>query len=101
MKKNEVIKCPHCGAEYLPAEIFYPKYFLGSVSDVIKDGDGKIITYDGSGMDTTETYECDYCKTKFEARAKVSFDAVDVNEFEEEYSTPRYVQLSLFEEDNE
>ena len=27
VRKFEVIECPACGNQYLPAEIFYPKYF--------------------------------------------------------------------------
>lgn len=96
-----IITCPKCGAEYLPCEIFYPNSFLGKATDIVKDNNGEIVTFDGNNMETTETYVCDFCRTKFEARAKVSFDTVDVDVFEEEYTTPRYVQLSLFEEDNE
>lgn len=98
---SEIIKCPKCGAEYLPSEIFYPQYFFGKVSDIVKDNNGEILSYDGDSMDTSETYVCDFCRTKFEVRAKISFDVTDVDAFDEEYSTPRYVQLSLFEEDNE
>ena len=29
-KKIELIICPHCGTEYLPAEIYYPKHFFGN-----------------------------------------------------------------------
>lgn len=28
-KKLELIICPKCGREYLPAEIYYPNEFLG------------------------------------------------------------------------
>ena len=29
MAKKTTIRCPHCNYEYLPAEIYFPKYFLG------------------------------------------------------------------------
>ena len=28
LRKNEVIECPHCGREYLPAEIFISNGFF-------------------------------------------------------------------------
>ena len=31
-----LIKCPHCNAEYLPAEIYYPDEFLGRPTDINK-----------------------------------------------------------------
>ena len=47
MKKNS-IKCPHCGREYLPGEIFMPKSFLGQPKNVIKHPtEGSVLAYDG------------------------------------------------------
>lgn len=37
MTKYQVIRCPQCGAEYLPGEIYLPKYFLGQPKNVSKD----------------------------------------------------------------
>ena len=102
-RKNDpaIIVCPKCGAEYLPCEIFLPNAFLGKACDIVKDDSGEILSFDGYNMDNRETYVCDFCKTKFEVNAKVAFTSNDVDAFNEEYATPRYVQLSLFEEDNE
>ena len=38
----KVIKCPHCGREYLPVEIFYPASFFGKPTTVYRDEQGKI-----------------------------------------------------------
>ena len=58
MKK---IKCPDCGAEYLPAEIFYPDEFFGKPNSIEKDVYGKLLFFNGNDMNLTETYRCDYC----------------------------------------
>lgn len=100
-KNGEIISCPKCGAEYLPCEVFYPKSFLGNAHNIVKGHRGEILSFDGDNMDLSETYVCDFCGTKFKATAKVTFSTVDANAFDEEYVAPRYVQLSLFEEDNE
>lgn len=70
MKK---IKCPECGAEYLPAEIFYPDEFLGTPKNIEKDIIGNIMYFGGRDMNLTETYRCDYCKRKLTVEANVSF----------------------------
>lgn len=70
---KHIIKCCHCGAEYLPAEIFLPNSFLGRPRDVEKDLNGKIINYLGSNMNTNEIYNCDYCHRNFSIEANVKF----------------------------
>lgn len=67
-----VIKCPECGYEYLPCEIYYPQD-LGRATNIIRDMEGKILYYDGSNMDTEAEYKCDNCKTVFKVDARVSF----------------------------
>ena len=43
-KKNyPVIRCPHCGGEYTPADIFMPGDLIGKPKTVIRDALGKII----------------------------------------------------------
>lgn len=70
---RHIIRCCHCGAEYLPAEIYLPNYFLGKPRSIEKDLNGKIINYLGKDMDTVESYYCDYCGKKFNIEANVKF----------------------------
>ena len=102
MKKRdlEVIKCPVCGREYLPAEIYLPNSFLGHPSEIEKTSSGKIDTFNGLTMNLNETYICDDCGTKFGVKAKVAFKtfADDAGKFNSEYVSPLHKQrLKLFE----
>ena len=87
-----MIRCPYCGAEYAPSEIFYPSDFLPDVSGVVKDSDGRIVAYEGSLMGLSEEYECDSCGHVFKAMADVSFrsDKCDAHDFNSDYSAPMY-----------
>ena len=71
--KFVTITCPVCGKEYLPAEIYIPKYFLGSPHNIERDKNNKIIGYSGCGMDECESYICDNCGEEFYVVAKLSF----------------------------
>lgn len=73
MIEKYVIKCCHCGAEYLPAEIYLPDSLLGRPRNIEKDLNGKIISYFGSNMNVTESYRCDYCQRKFSVDANIKF----------------------------
>ena len=56
MAKKNTIRCPHCGCEYLPAEIYLPNDFLGYPTNIIKDEKGEILGLlgpNGSGKSTT------------------------------------------------
>lgn len=101
MEENYKIKCPHCGAEYLPAEIFVSD-LLGNPRNIIRDEDGKIEHFDGEPMSLTESYCCDYCGCKFAIYGKVDFitDFYMADEdFEEEYTTKVYDnRVSLWED---
>ena len=72
-KRFEVIACPSCGREYLPAEIFIPKSFFGYPKDIVRDVYCRILDYEGTSVDLQETYTCDKCNTLFQIKAKVSF----------------------------
>ena len=72
MSKN-IIKCPHCQAEYLPAEIFLPNAVLGRPRDIQKDLNGVIVNYLGTSMDLKESYRCDYCDRKFNVELNPRF----------------------------
>lgn len=72
-KQLRIIKCPTCGYEYLPAEIFLPNEFLGKPKNIIKNSDGKIVGYEGIKMNDTETYKCDNCLSSFEVVSTTNF----------------------------
>jgi len=62
------IRCPHCGYEYVPAEIFMPGDLVGKPDQVIRDALGKIIYQDyeeDSEPLATECYCCDNCGKEF------------------------------------
>ena len=85
--KNQKIKCPHCGREYLAAEIFMPNSLLGKPYDIIRDDTGKITNYLGKDMDLRETYICDSCETPFRVNANIKFYTVELDDinFNKEY----------------
>lgn len=99
MKPNryEVINCPKCGREYLPAEIFYPKHVFGNPTFIVRDVYGKIIDYEGTSMDTAETYTCDHCNTLFQVKLSIKFSSQDslVSNIDEPYVSST-VKHSLF-----
>ena len=89
-KKLEIIRCPHCNTEYLPAEIFLPDSFLGKPETINKNSRGEIIYYSGESMSLKEKYVCDYCNKTFKVTGKIQFNATinkDID-FDEDYSTP-------------
>jgi len=66
--KWPVIKCPHCGYEYVPADIFYPGELIGKPENTIRDALGKIIyhEYDDEEMPAqVEHFCCDNCGKSF------------------------------------
>lgn len=75
MSKKNNIKCPHCGYEYLPAEIYFPDNFLGKPEHIIKDENGKILGFDGEDMNTSEVYTCDNCGKVFTIDGVITFKA--------------------------
>lgn len=101
MKQQEVkyIRCPHCGAEYLPAEIFLPNELLGYPTDIEKAYDGKIVSYSGQPINTVESYECDKCGKLFKTRARLTFETeLDSKyDFNEDYISPTNKKIALFE----
>ena len=40
-KESFIITCPHCGAQYLPSEIFIEEGLLGDAHSIIRTSDGK------------------------------------------------------------
>lgn len=79
-KIDYIIRCPHCGREYLPSEIFYPKHFFGYPMDIERTADGKIDFFSGKSIDPIEEYTCDNCLNKFKVSAKITFKSEPIIE---------------------
>lgn len=86
MNKLVIIKCPCCGAEYLPEEIFYPDSVFNKNLKVIRDEEGKIVFTNEDSFCLEEEFECEHCGSSFTVKGKASFqtDLVKEEEFEEE-----------------
>ena len=99
-KKEITIVCPHCGYEYLPAEIFIPKYFFGHPEDIERRAEGNVDIYEGSTMCLTETYNCDHCNTTFNITADIKFKTKEevAEPFSVVYSSPLTQKIALSEE---
>lgn len=93
--KSAIIKCPHCGAEYLPGEIYMPNSIIGQPDEVVKDSFGKIIYEDYFTEDRepslTESFTCEYCNKPFVVTATVSYKAA--HEVPEKDFSTNYVSL--------
>lgn len=97
MKK---IICPVCKAEYTAREIYIPKSFFGTIDNVEKDMNGKIIDYTGTDMDLNESYRCDYCNSKFHVYANINFKCDSkATDFSKKYSTKLNRPQLKFKED--
>lgn len=94
-----VIKCPICGREYLPVEIYLPNAFFGKPDIVKKDAEGRIIGTVGEANDFVEHYVCDTCNKPFKVTAMIEFKTEhDIeNDFTEEYTSRQTVQYTLDE----
>lgn len=75
--KTAVIRCPHCGSEYLPGEVYVPGSLIGQPDEVIRDSLGKIIYEDYYTEDTEPTmiehFICEYCEKPFVVEATVTY----------------------------
>ena len=100
-RKFELIECPNCGYEYLPAEIYIPKNFVGTPQFIIRNDSGKIESFENISMDTQETYTCDKCNTTFKITAKLVFttETDKLENFDEEYSSPLQKNILFLEEE--
>lgn len=45
-QRHQTFKCPHCGYEYTPADVFMPGDLIGKPESVVRDALGKIIYLD-------------------------------------------------------
>lgn len=93
--KTPVIRCPHCGAEYLPGEIYMPGSLIGQPDEIVKDSFGRILYEDYSTEtrepDMIEHFTCEYCEKPFVIEASVAYKAKE--EAPENDFTTKYVSL--------
>lgn len=94
-RRLNVITCPKCGKEYLPAEIFIPKAFFGKPEIINRDENGKIISFSGTSLDVCEKYCCDNCDSEFEIVSKISFDSYIDEEFDFDFDYERKITSGL------
>ena len=52
-------------------KIFVPKYYFGTPSNIERDEQGKLLSYEGSSVDLFEKYICDRCNTEFRVVSKL------------------------------
>ena len=93
--KTAVIKCPYCGGEYLPGEIYLPGSLIGQPDDIVKDSLGKILYEDYSTEDREpnmiEHFICEQCEKPFIIEATVTYRTRE--EAPENDFTTKYVSL--------
>lgn len=99
-RKFELIECPVCGYEYLPAELFVSHSFLGKPQNIDRTSEGKIISYDNTSVDTNESYVCDKCNHAFKIAAKLVFVTEEdkLENFDEEYTSKLRKNVLFLEE---
>jgi hypothetical protein len=93
--KSPVIRCPHCGAEYLPGEVYMPGSLIGQPDEVVRDTLGKVIYEDyykeSSEPNMIEHFTCEYCNKPFIAEAVITYKTRE-EEPEADFSS-KYVSL--------
>ena len=96
---ENIVKCPYCGYEYVPSEIYYPDEFLGKPKNIYRDVDGKIEKIDKE-PNLNEIYTCDSCGKTFKVSASVNFVTEKLEElnFEDDYVSPLYKDRITLEE---
>ena len=90
--RSAIIRCPHCGAEYLPGEIYMPNAIIGQPDEIVKDSLGRILyeEYYTEEREPSleESFTCDYCGKPFIIEATVTYktkeEAPEKN-FKEQY----------------
>lgn len=88
MKFNEIIECPHCHYQYLPAEIYFPDDLLGRPTNIVRDDDGKIEFSTGTQMNLRESFVCENCNKSFLVKGTITFktEKLDDDNFDEDFS---------------
>lgn len=101
-KKNKIIRCPHCGYEYVPSEIFYPDTILGKAKDIIRDESGHIEFYLGDKPMYVEEYICDNCEKSFIVQADINFiTSTDSIDFDSDFKTSIYENRIILDENDD
>lgn len=94
VRKTPIITCKHCGAQYLPGEIYMPGAFIGKPEDIVKDSLGRILYEDyqvDNEPDMIEHYTCDFCNKPFIIEATITYKT-SVEAPERDFTT-EYVSL--------
>ena len=90
--RTSIIRCPNCGAEYLPGEIYLPGSLIGQPEDLVKDSFGKLLYEDYKSEPAFEEhFTCEYCNKPFIIEATVTFKTK--NELPERDFSSEYVSL--------
>jgi len=94
------IECPHCRRQYTIQEIYMPNYLLGKATEVIRNDDGVIETFEGIEQDLVEQFTCEECNTTFKVKANITFETSVIEEesFDNDYSTTIYKDRIKLEE---
>ena len=93
-KTHPKIRCVHCGAEYVPGELYMPGALIGHPEDIVRDSFGKLLYDDyrvGEEPDMIERYICDYCDRPFIVEATITYKTM-AEEPEKDFSRT-YVSL--------
>lgn len=90
METKGIIKCPYCGAEYMPSEVYFPEDLLDGAFDITKSESGKIEHTLGEMPKYEEEYTCDYCNHTFKVECHMGFvtDKCDIHDFGNDYKSP-------------
>ena len=72
-KRLQLIACPFCGYEYLPEDIYIPKYLLTHSEITERNEKGQIEWVYGELAQKRESYECDNCGKKFYVKCVTGF----------------------------
>lgn len=90
--KNNNIRCPYCDWEYLPGEIYIPKYFTGQPKDIVRLANGNIDLYEGIEQNLIEKFTCINCNKNFKIKANINYETSKDNskEWFKDYTTKIY-----------
>ena len=84
----EFIKCPYCGREYTPSEIYIPRYFFGMPYNIMRNDAEEIIGFNGTEMDLKESFTCDKCNNLFTVECDLNFktNKTNIGNFDDDFS---------------